>query len=348
MEDDQVALCVMFRYLLFCVPKVKVDLVAAGIVPVDDVQPAGSHDADALGPVARDQERSRGPHVRTRDVRRRGVTGVVQRCGEAVAREEEEVHPLWGQEHGRGLDQGSVEHVAVEELHGCPHERGPVGRVDFLQHERGWDDREDVVATGTAVAQAVAVDLVDDVPFTCVSVEKARRVDGAAVGADQGRLVRRVWACDGVGDCSADAVCLGRRCQTVCVVEEEPAVGETFDVWGPHRVTGLPQCDGREGVQLGLDGPCCVVCGCCYLHANMFGTWLPIVGREDVGRAVVLYDAWIREVSGDMRATKRGESAQVIANDRLRSWQPFREAQYQKPKKQKEYHYALAETRTRS
>jgi len=137
---------------------------------------------------------------------------VVQRRGVAVGGVEEEVDALRSPVHGWGFDEGPVESVTVEDLgrfaYGCE----AVCVADFLEHERGWDDGQNVVAAGAAVSEGVAVDFVDDVASLRGGVGEAGWVDCAAVRADEGFGERGVGACYVVRGCRADAVGLGLVC----------------------------------------------------------------------------------------------------------------------------------------
>lgn len=134
---------------------------------------------------------------------------MIQRRGVAVGGVEEEVDALCGPVHGWGFNEGPVEGVAVEDLgwfaDGCE----AVCAADFLEHERGWDDGQDVVAAGAAVSEGVAVDFVDDVASLRGGVGEAGWVDCAAVGADDRFGERGVGACYVGRGCRADAVGLG-------------------------------------------------------------------------------------------------------------------------------------------
>lgn len=144
--------------------------------------------------------------IRASDAVGKGVREIVVRRRETVAAEEDDVLAGGGAHEGRGLDEGPVGVVAVEEF-GWVADGGEAVVCDFLKHDWGGGYRCDCVAAGAAVADAVAVDFVDDVQGA-VGVFEAGRVDRAALGEGTGEGGRLgcVGAFRRVGYCGADAV----------------------------------------------------------------------------------------------------------------------------------------------
>lgn len=143
--------------------------------------PTATHGAAARrGEVkaARLEQLDTGLDVRSGDRLGRSITHIILGVGEAVGGVEEEVRVTVEDEMG-DLDEAAVRVIAVEDLHGVA-DGGEAVVGNLLQEDGGGFHRRDAVVAVAAVADAVAVDLEDDVA-AAVLVEEAGRVDGAAL-----------------------------------------------------------------------------------------------------------------------------------------------------------------------
>ena len=148
-------------------------------------------------PTPRHQQRPRTLRIRAHDTRRRRVRRIVIRPVEAVRREEKHVYPLAAAHQTGRLDERAVGVRSVEDLHGRAARSGAVA-FHGLQHDGRRHERRDPVVAVAAVADAVAVDLVDDVDGA-VGVGEAGRVDGAALAVVTGMGELCVWGMERVG-----------------------------------------------------------------------------------------------------------------------------------------------------
>ena len=118
-----------------------------------------------------------------------------------MATEKQNIHPspigvfIRDSDQRGGFDERPVGDAAVEDLFGARDEVVAVCGGDFLDHDGGGEDGGDGVAAGAAVADAVAVDFVDEV-LAAVGVLEAGWVDDAAlaVGGGGDISVRFLWA----------------------------------------------------------------------------------------------------------------------------------------------------------
>ena len=140
----------------------------------------------ALQPLsARRQQRPR-LRVRAPDARGEGPGHIVRGIGVAAGREEQRVGlAVRSAAKGRRFDQRAVGVAAVKDLNGVAGGLDCVGAERDEHDGRGVDGR-DGVAADTTVAEAVAVNLIQQV-VSAVGVAEARSVDGAA-GVTRGRV----------------------------------------------------------------------------------------------------------------------------------------------------------------
>lgn len=174
-----------------------------------EIRAAGRQEAEAVAgaeeraaPLIRPRDGAVGPALDPRPGD--GVLETVRGVGEAAGAEEEDVGAVVGPDEGGGFHGALVGGARVVE-EGCGGAgEGHVARgegADLLEHDGGGDDGALFVEAGGAaaegaVADAVAVDLVDDVCGVGCGVDEAGGVDGAPAGdrADQWRGSRGVGA----------------------------------------------------------------------------------------------------------------------------------------------------------
>ncbi len=187
-----------------------------------------------------------------------GVTGPVGGIAEAAAAVEEDVAAVGRAQEAGGLDERAVGVGAVEDGRRLAQGRHAVRRRHLLQHDGRRVEGRVSAAAGPARAQAVAVDLVDDVAAAAVGVvAEAGRVDGAAArrrpaaaARERPALRRRVRPQHRAGRRRPDRVERLVRRQLRAVVHDVGAVVEARDRRRPGEAARRPGRRPRQQVDV--------------------------------------------------------------------------------------------------
>ena len=174
--------------------------------------------------------------IRSSDICRCGILHIVFVSLVTIRAEEERIFSVEVCED-RSFNVRSIGGDVGHDGNGRTDEGVSVCAGDFLEHDGGRDDGWDSVTAGSAVAEGVSVDFVDDVAAVReLLIGIACNVDGTAfgVGTDPGFCgVVHEGVCDLFGGGVGEAVDIWPGFPGCCVIEDVSSVVEADDVRGP-------------------------------------------------------------------------------------------------------------------
>lgn len=217
-------------------------------------------------------EERTGSDVRSSEGVRDGVRDIVLRRRVALGGVEENVFPIHDRQTGR-FDIRAVLRLVGEDLERRADLLEPVACVHLLEEDgRGYYGLDGVAALA-AVADRVAVDLVNDVTLACSLVVEASWVDGSALfdRADPS-IARRinVRTLDVFASGPTNAVNGSVRGQRCRVIHDERSIGKSHDIWRPNLGLVLvnPRRQLRHGVFFSTELPGLPISRVSHRHVN--------------------------------------------------------------------------------